>query len=196
MNPTFAAYQAALRPLSTLLAAVPVSAWGNASPCTAWTARQVVEHLIDTQRDLLTGHGHDLGSTPDLTDPAAGFADHAERVLALVSRDEVVDVAYDGFFGPTTVGTTLVQFYVWDMLVHRWDVARATGGDEVITDDELARIEAGADSFGDALHMDGICEPALPAPIDADRQSAVLGRLGRDTARPDTHHRTVGRLTA
>ena len=186
MNPTFAAYQAAFRPLSIVLDAVPAPAWGNASPCTEWTARQVVEHMINTQRELLMKHGHSLGPTPDITDPAAGFADHAERVLTLVSRDVVVDSTYDGFFGPTTVGTTLVQFYVWDMLVHRWDVARATGGDELIADDELDRIEAGADSFGDALHMDGICEAAVPVPIDADRKTVLLARLGRHAARPNT----------
>lgn len=135
--------------------------------------------MIDTQRNLLTDHGHDLGPAPDLTDPAAGFGEHADRVRILVGRDDVVDAAYEGFFGPTTVGATLEQFYVWDMLVHRWDIARATGGAAGLTTDELQRVEAGADSFGSALHMDGICGPAVPVPEDADRQTRLLGRLGR-----------------
>lgn len=181
MNPTSIAYEASLRPLSLLLGAVPAEAWANPSPCTEWTARDVVVHMIDTQRNLLTEHGHDLGPTPDLTDLATGFRDHAERVLSLMSSDEVTDAAYDGFFGPTTVGATLEQFYVWDMLVHRWDIARATGGNEVLTPEELDRIEAGADTFGSALHMDGICGPAVPVPADADRQTLLLARLGRIT---------------
>ncbi|GAA1430482.1 TIGR03086 family metal-binding protein [Microlunatus lacustris] len=182
MNPTAVAYEAALRPLSAVVQAVPADAWGRPSPCTDWTAREVVAHIIDTQRDLLTGHGHDLGPAPDLSDTAVALRHHAEQVLTLVSRQDVVDVTYDGFFGPTTVGATLVQFYVWDMLVHRWDVARATGGDEVFTADELDRIEAGVDSFGDALHMDGICGPAVPTPPGADRQVQLLSRLGRDAS--------------
>lgn len=182
MNPTAVAYDAALRPLTAVLQAVPHDAWDRPSPCAGWTARQVVAHLVDTQRDLLTGHGHDLGPAPDLADPAVGLRQHAERVLALVSRPDVSDVAYDGFFGPTTVGATLVQFYVWDMVVHRWDVARATGGDEALSADELDRVEAGADSFGDALHMDGICGPALPTAPGADRQVQLLARLGRDAS--------------
>ena len=185
MNLTALAYEAAFRPLFRIVETVPVDAWGRPSPCTHWTAREVVAHIVDTQRELLIGHGHDLGSALDLSDPAAALRDHAERVLALVSRDDVVDVTYDGFFGPTTVGATLVQFYVWDMLVHRWDVARATGGDEVLSPDELDRIEAGADSFGEALHMEGICGPAVPAPTGADRQAQLLARLGRDASRPD-----------
>ncbi len=180
MNPTASAYEAALHPLLTVVDAVPVAAWERPSPCSDWTARDVIDHIIATQRDLLVGHGHDLGAMPDLSDPAAGLRSHAERVLELVSRAEVVDVTYEGFFGTTTVGATLVQFYVWDMLVHRWDIARATGGDETLTPAELDRIEAGADSFGDALHMDGICGPAVSSPAGADRQVELLGLLGRD----------------
>ncbi len=140
----------------------------------------MVTHIIATQRDLLVGHGHDLGAMPDLSDPAAGLRSHADRVLGLVSRAHVVDVTYEGFFGTTTVGATLVQFYVWDMLVHRWDIARAAGGDETLTPAELDRIEAGANSFGDALHMEGICGPAVPPPAGAGRQVELLSRLGRD----------------
>ncbi len=179
MNTTAIAYRTALRPLSLVLDAVPAEAWANPSPCTGWTARHVVAHMIDTQRDLLTDHDLDLGPALDLTDPAAAFQAHAERVSELVGRDDVTGVIYDGFFGPTTVGATLEQFYVWDMLVHRWDIARATGGNEAMSSDELDRIETGADSFGSALHMDGICGPALLVPSDADRQTRLLGRLGR-----------------
>ena len=88
-------------------------------------------------------------------------------------------IAYDGFFGPTTLGDTLERFYVWDMVVHRWDVARAAGLDAGLTDGELERLERGADSFGDALYMDGICKGGVTAPADASREVAALARLGR-----------------
>lgn len=176
------AYEAVLRPLSAVVDAVPVDDWDRPSPCSDWTARDVVAHIIATQRDLLVGHGHDLGAMPDLSDPAAGLRSHADRVLGLVSRAQVVDVTYEGFFGTTTVGATLVQFYVWDMLVHRWDIARAAGGVETLTPAELDRIEAGANSFGDALHMEGICGPAVSPPAGAGRQVELLGRLGRDAS--------------
>lgn len=65
------------------------------------------------------------------------------------------------------------------MLVHRWDVARAVGADAALSDPELDEIEAGADSFGDALYMEGICRPGSPLRGDADRLSRVLARLGR-----------------
>lgn len=178
MTDTAASYEATARALSAVLDAVPADAWSRPSPCEGWTARDVVAHVVDTQRELLTTHGADVGPAPAADDPAAAFRAHSTRVRELLT-DELVGRGYDGFFGPTTVGATLEQFYVWDMVVHRWDVARATGGDDALTEAELDRTESGADSFGEALHMDGICAPALPADADADRQTRVLARLGR-----------------
>lgn len=90
-----------------------------------------------------------------------------------------MSTTFDGFFGPTTVGEAFVTFYAWDMVVHRWDLARATGLDAALTDAELDLVERGADGFGPALHMDGICAAALEVADDAARQTRVLGRLGR-----------------
>jgi uncharacterized protein (TIGR03086 family) len=178
MHRTAATHQATAAALTAVLDAVPADRWDRPSPCEGWTARDVVAHVVDTQRELLTTHGADVGPRPDLADPAAAFRAHTGAVQGLLT-DELLDTGYDGFFGPTTVGATLEQFYVWDLVVHRWDVARATGGDETLTGAELDRVEAGADSFGDALHMDGVCGPALPVGADADRQTALLARLGR-----------------
>jgi uncharacterized protein (TIGR03086 family) len=180
MNPTAMDYDAASRSLGAVLDGVPDDGWTNPSPCEGWSARDVVMHLIQTQRDFLTGRGVDLGEAPDLDlDPAAGWREHAKRVAAAIADDTLVATPFDSHFGPTTVGATLEQFYVWDMVVHRWDVARAVGGDAGLSEAELDRISAGADYFGDALYMDGICRPAVPVPSGADRTSQVLARLGR-----------------
>ena len=177
---TATTYAAADSSLTAVLEAVPHDAWDAPSPCEGWTARDVVRHLVETQRDLFATHVVDLGELPDVdADPAQGWRAHAARVLAALADPAVPAIAYDGFFGPTTLGATLEQFYVWDMVVHRWDVARAAGLDAGLTDAELERLEQGADSFGDALYMDGICKGGVTAPADAPREVAVLARLGR-----------------
>ncbi|SES81565.1 TIGR03086 family metal-binding protein [Geodermatophilus poikilotrophus] len=177
---TATAYAAADRPLTAVLGAVPPDAWDRPSTCEGWTVRDVVRHLVRTQREFLTERGVELGEEPDVdADPAAAWRAHARRVAAALADEAVAEQAYDGFFGPTTVGATLEQVYVWDMVVHRWDVARSVGADPALTDAELDRVEAGADSFGDALYMDGICRPGTESPADADRTTRVLARLGR-----------------
>ncbi len=135
---------------------------------------------METQREFLTGHGFDLGQFPDIdADPAGAWRDHSGRVLEVISDDAVSAKEYDGYFGPTTIDATLEQFYIWDMYVHRWDIARAADQDAGLTDAEIERIERGADSFGDALYMDGICRAGVQPPTGADRLTQVLARLGR-----------------
>ena len=133
-----AAYDAAHRSLSAVLEAVPAEAWGAPSPCEGWTARDVVRHLVDTQRELFARHGLDLGDAPDVdADPAGAWRAHSGRVRDVLADDAVPAIAYDGHFGPTTLGATLVDFYAFDMVVHRWDVAQAAGLDAGLTDEEL-----------------------------------------------------------
>jgi uncharacterized protein (TIGR03086 family) len=180
MNTTATEYEAADRALTAVLTRVPPSGWSSPSPCAGWSAGDVVRHMIDTQRELLTGHGIDLGEAPDVdSDPASAWQEHAKRIADVLADDAVAATAYDGYYGPTTLGRTLEQFYIWDMLVHRWDVARAVGIDAAFSDAELDRIEQGADSFGNALYMEGVCTPGVEAPPDADRAVRLLARLGR-----------------
>jgi uncharacterized protein (TIGR03086 family) len=180
MTSTASLYEAADRPLTAVLDAVPGDGWTAPSPCEGWSARDVVRHIVQTQREFLTGHGVDLGEQPDVdADPAAAWRDHSKRVSEAVADEAVAGAEYDGHFGRTTVGASLEQFYVFDMLVHRWDIARAAGLDVPFTEAELDRIEQAADSFGDALYMDGVCRPGVEAPADADRATRVLARLGR-----------------
>ncbi len=173
-------YEEAGRALTALLEATSPPQWAEPSPCEGWDARQVVRHLIETQRDFLTSRGLDLGHLPDLDgDPAAAWRAHTRAVLALIADDSVVASPYDGLFGPTTLGDTLERFYVFDMVVHRWDVARAVGAESAFTEAELDQLEAGIASFGDAIHMEGICRAGVEAPAGSDRQTQVLATLGR-----------------
>jgi uncharacterized protein (TIGR03086 family) len=175
-------YASAEQPLRALLDAVPADRWSSASPCEGWTARDVVRHLLETQRDFLTGHGADLGPAPDVDgDPAAAWREHAARVAAALTDESLPATAFEGHFGPTTVGETLVRFYGWDMVVHRWDLARATGVPTRLTETELDRIEEGARGFGPALYMEGVCRDGVRPRVGADRETRVLAVLGRES---------------
>ena len=88
------------------------------SPCEGRTARDVVGHMVQTQRELLGGHGVDLGDAPELeANPAGAWGQHTHRLLDVLTDEALVGRAYDGHFGPTTLGRTVERFYVWDMYV-------------------------------------------------------------------------------
>lgn len=172
-------YRSAAAPLTAVIASLSPTEWDAPSPCDGWDARDVVAHLVDTQRSFLADRGVDLEPAPDTADPAAAWAAHRDQVLALLDDDAVAAIPFDGHFGPTTVGDTLARFYVFDMVAHRWHIARAAGRDETFTEAELDAMEAGIASFGPAIHADGICRPGVEAPDGADRQTRVLATLGR-----------------
>ena len=152
--------------------------WDRSSPCAGWTARDVVAHVIDTQREFLTGHGVALADPPSLVDPADAWRTHAAAVRAALADESVAGREFDGHYGPTTVGETLLRFYGFDMIAHRWDVAAAAGRAHTFRDDDLTTLEQAADGFGDALYSEGVCL-RIDVPADADRQTRLLARLGR-----------------
>jgi uncharacterized protein (TIGR03086 family) len=172
----FDAYAAAL---TRVVDAVPD--WDAPSPCAGWSARDVIDHIVDTQREFLTGRGVDVGDRP-AGDPAAVWRAHSAVVDRLLSDPVVAESTYDGYFGPTTIGETLSVVYGFDLIVHRWDLATAAGQPAAFSEAEIDTLEQAADGFGEALYSEGICKPAVPVPPGASRQDAVLARLGRSTS--------------
>lgn len=158
--------------------------WDSPSPCAGWDARAVVQHVVATQRELLERHGIRVPAAPDLGEGPHGDVAAAWRAHVAATADEltddVLDRTYDGFFGPTTIGATLRDFYTWDLLVHGWDVARATGQPYDISDADAVAHDTTADGWGDALYAEGICGAAVPVPDGASPGERLLGRLGRD----------------
>lgn len=66
MNTTLRQYNETNHALESNLGAVPADSWSEPSPCEGWTARDVVGHMVQTQRDFLTERGLALGTAPDV----------------------------------------------------------------------------------------------------------------------------------
>ncbi len=154
--------------------------WDAPTPCTDWVVRDVVRHVIDTERDFLDRQQLPLPNQAATDDPAQAWHSHAEAVIDLLSSDGVAERNYEGYFGPATIGDTMANFYGWDLAVHTWDVARAIGEGNPISDAEARELAAGAEGWGAALYSDGVCAAALPVDDDAGDADKLLAKLGRD----------------
>lgn len=161
------------------------TAWDRPTPCEGWTVRDLVDHLITTQRDFLAERDLHVPSV-SLQDPARAWTQHTGGVQDLLADPAIGAREYDGHFGRTTVAATMATFYGWDLLVHRWDLARALGANEEFTDQELDQIEVEVEGFGEALYSPGICAAPLAVSESEPRQVRVLARLGRDARRTRT----------
>lgn len=166
--------------IAALIGGVSTADWAADSPCEGWAAADVMAHLIETQRDFLAGHDLSVPAPADSLDPVQQWKHHTSGVAALLADPVVAGRDIDGFFGPTTIGATVGQFYGWDMLVHRWDLAQAMGREAGLSDNEVDEIEAAVPLFGEALHMPGICAAAVEVEESQPRLVQVLAQLGRD----------------
>jgi uncharacterized protein (TIGR03086 family) len=152
--------------------------WTAQSPCDDWTATDVLEHVVDTQRDYLTKQGAPLQAKPEAT-PDVVWHSHLDAVRrALADRDFATE-SFDGYFGPTTVEDLLANFYGFDMSVHRWDLGRSTEQDVIFGEAEMDDIQKGIEGLGESLYGPGVCKDPLDVPNDAPRQIRLLGLLGR-----------------
>lgn len=176
MNPQISDYRANADKFSAVVA--DSGDWSGASPCDGWTASDVLDHVVDSQRSFLEQRAAEIGGRPTGTPPEVWRA-HQAAIGPVIADDDFVTAEYDGHFGRTSVADTLANFYGFDMLVHRWDLARALGRDVTYDDAELDRIETALDGFGDALYSEGVCRPAVDVPDGAPRQVRLLGRMGR-----------------
>lgn len=173
-------YRALAQTFTQKVAAVPAARWDAESPCEGWTAREVVRHVIDSQRDIVRVVGLELPPGPSFDDdPAAAWAATRAAVQDILDDPARATLEYDGHFGRTDLAATIERFYCFDLVVHGWDIAQATGIDTTIPAADLAWVDQVAHSLGDSLRMPGVCGPAIDVPADADEQTRVLAFLGR-----------------
>jgi uncharacterized protein (TIGR03086 family) len=154
--------------------------WERPSPCEGWSARDVVDHVVQTHGMFLRLVGRELGSTPSVDDdPVAAFDAARKVVQADLDDPQRAAETFEGQMGTMSFEDAIDRFLCFDLVVHGWDLARAAGLDEHIDPDDVQRVLAAAPAFGDALRGPGVCGPELTPPPGADEQTRMLAFLGR-----------------
>lgn len=157
-----------------LLRDVPEGTHDAPTPCAAWDVRDLIAHLDRVGAALeLTGRGEPVPAAV-WTSPAAAF--DADAVTRAWRRPPAVARMGDTEMPGTLAGTMLAA----DLVLHGWDLARATGRDVAwpapAADATLAFL-AGMAGQGRAMGLF-----AAPAPVAADAPALdrALGLSGRD----------------
>jgi uncharacterized protein (TIGR03086 family) len=154
--------------------------WSNATPCEDWTARDLVAHLVTTHGMIAGLVGLDLVPVADpQEDPLAAWTSVRDRMQAYLDDPQAADREYEGKFGRSTLSKAVDGFICFDLVVHGWDLARATGQDEHIDSAELDRARREIEARGDAARAPGVLGPELAPAPGADEQARLLAFLGR-----------------
>jgi uncharacterized protein (TIGR03086 family) len=164
------------------LAAVTDAQWSAPTPCSGWDVRALVRHVVDVHGMMIAPVGRTLRPAPSVDDdPVAALRSARADVEAVLDDPAVASTEFDGAFGRSVVADVIDRFLGVDLVVHGWDLARATGQDEAIPAEEVDRVLAFIDQIGpETMRRHGAVGPEVPTPPDATPQQRMLGLLGRD----------------
>jgi len=126
--------------------------------------------------------GRPLSPAPSVDDdPLAAFRAARADVEAVLADKTLRAVEAGGHFGTMTVEQSIDNVVSMDMVLHGWDLAKATDQDVTMDPDEVARATANpAPVDEEILRSPGVLGPIVPVPDDAPLQDRFLGFLGRD----------------
>jgi uncharacterized protein (TIGR03086 family) len=173
------------------VAAVPASdpRWAGPSPCPDWDAAGIVSHMVDTHTMFFGFIDRPMPAGPAVADDPLGAWTHVrDEMQAALDDPSVASQEFDGFAGRTRWETAVDRFISGDVLVHRWDLGRALGGNPQLDPDEVRRVAAGFEGIPEEmLRSGGAFGPAVEPPADADEQERFLAYLGRQPRSEDLH---------
>lgn len=153
------------------------------SPCEGWDAGDVVDHVVTNL--------HGLAAAVDGGDFFSGMAVEVDRDRttawndarlageAAAARALAHDVTDVGLGERSVTTAYLVQALMRDVVIHTWDLARATGGDEALP---AALVDAATEAMAavtEELRGPGMYGPALEAPAGCAAQDRLLALSGR-----------------
>lgn len=180
MSDTADRYRRLSTDFTRTLHGVPADDWDRPTPCAGWTTRELVSHVVGSQSQFLGFVGIEPDPRPEVdSDPVGAWTVVRDQLQAALDDPAAAQQEFDGYAGRTTLEQSVGRFICMDLVVHRWDLARATGQDERLAPADVAWVHELAASFGDMLRMDGVCGPEVEVPADADPQSRMLAYLGR-----------------
>jgi len=155
--------------------------WAGATPCAAWTVRELVNHLVAGNLVFIAILGDQ--QVPDRTadhlgdDPPAAYRSSAVTLLAAFAQPGVADRIYQAPIGPAP-GDTLLHIRITEALVHGWDIAQATSQHAAFPADVTEQeLDISRRMLG-GVPRTGRFSPAHDLPADApaiDRLAAFLG---------------------
>jgi len=143
--------------------------------CDEWNVRDLLNHMLDTQRYFAgSARGEDVSppapTPPKLLsgDPVGDFASARAAVLEAFGKEGVMDKT-----GPA------LGIAFSDQLLHGWDLACATGQDTTMPDGLAEEAYGAVHGQFTEEQRQGVFKPEVPVADDATAQERLLAYTGR-----------------
>jgi uncharacterized protein (TIGR03086 family) len=161
---------------------VPEGAWGRPAPCDGWVARDVVRHMVEWMPAFLSSAGGPaLPEGPSVDDDPAGAWGTLNGGIQALLDDPVASAAEISHpqAGTHRLEDAIGMFFLGDVLIHTWDLARAAGLDETLDPEVVHDMLIGMEPLDEMLRASGQYGPKVDVPGDADEQTKLIAFTGR-----------------
>jgi uncharacterized protein (TIGR03086 family) len=174
---TLERYDVAVAGFRRRLEPLAPSDFSHPSPCDGWTAGDLVDHTIGAVTmvaGLVGDRLNDLGTLSYIE----RYDRATEDLRAKVADPALGATVVESPFGTLAIKQLVSSIVVHDLLVHTWDLARATDGDERLDEDLVAHTYEHMSPLDDVLREHGFAKK-VDVPKGADAQTQMLCFLGR-----------------
>ncbi len=159
---------------------VPPGQWEAQSPCEEWSARDVLKHVAGTTGTFFGFVGRDAPELPSADDdPVAAWIGSRDVMQKALEDPVMASVEYDGMMGRSTFEQSVDNFVCVDLVIHNWDLSRATGQDERLDPAEVNAVLDALAPMDEMLRGPNAFGPRIEPPADADEQTKLLCFVGR-----------------
>ncbi len=184
----FSRYAARADRFAEVIGGVASERWESPSPCGDWRAIDVVRHALDMHAAMLIPLSRSLSAAPPVgADPLGAFTSARRDLEGVLADGSLARIEVPTPVGPMTLANHIDQVASEDLVVHGWDLARATGQDHTLDPTEVERLWPGALSMDERLRTPGafgpgitVYGPVVDVPAEAPLADRLLGLLGRD----------------
>lgn len=180
-------YQRTVESWTDRVDAVGADQWDAPTPCTDWTVRDLVNHIVG--EDLWTSplmRGSTIEEVGDRfegdllgEDPVGRARAAAQEAIAAVAQTLPSHGTVHLSYGEESMDEYVHQLAT-DHLIHGWDLAAATGGDRRLDPDLVSAVATWFSGREEMYRSAGLIA-ARTAPA-GDAQAELLAGFGRDEA--------------
>jgi uncharacterized protein (TIGR03086 family) len=142
-----------------------------------------VRHLVEWFPEFLVdADGPVLPAGPSVDDdPVGAWTSLNDAVQALLDDPDVsaMQITHPRA-GRHRLDDAIATFFLGDLVVHTWDIARATGLDESLDPEMVHEMLVGMEPLDEVLRSSGQYGPRVVVPDDADEQTKLIAFTGRE----------------
>lgn len=180
------AHERALDHTGRYVAGVKDDQWQGPTPDDEWDVRTLVNHVVSGNfwvAPLVEGKTIDeVGDRYDGdllgNDPSAAYQQSAKEAAAAFNAQGAMQAPCAVSYGPVP-GEIYAGHRFIDVLIHGWDLAKATGQDTTLPPELVEAAFEVVEPQKDLLAASGMFGSHVQVPDHADRQTKLLAELGR-----------------